>query len=180
MHEHFPPASLTTMLTTYLVLLKLHLEKFWPLNDPRYMWYVMNFHPLTTQISLLKQRQAPFTVLYIIYFKTFSVDFTCKLFSKSILSSQKWNPLKKVKGIHDLEKIDGSVFDHSSEICVVKGWKFITYHINHAWAVFMYYFSKVMLLRDQKKRYCIFVIKAKLVTSKSIWKINGMVVYRLV
>ena len=37
MHEHFPPASLTTMLTTYLVLLKLHLEKFWPLNDPRYM-----------------------------------------------------------------------------------------------------------------------------------------------
>ena len=65
-------------------------------NHTGFIWNVMNFHPLTTQISLLKQRQAPFTVLYIIYFKTFSVDFTCKLFSKSILSSQKVKSSKKV------------------------------------------------------------------------------------
>ena len=53
---------------------------------------MMNFHPLTTQISLLKQ-----TLLQIIYFKTF----TYKLFSKS---------LKKRQGFHDLEQIEGSVF----------------------------------------------------------------------
>ena len=51
-------------------------------------------------------------------------------FSKSIMSSQKWNPLKKGQGIYDLKEIEGSVFAHSSEICVVRGWKFITYHIN--------------------------------------------------
>ena len=48
----------------------------------------------------------------ILYFKTFSEDFTRKLLSKSS---------KKSQGIHDLEQIEGSVFAHSSEICVVRG-----------------------------------------------------------
>ena len=30
-------------------------------NHTGFIWNVMNFHPLTTQISLLKQRVAPFT-----------------------------------------------------------------------------------------------------------------------
>ena len=41
-----------------------------------------------------------------------------------------WNPLKKSQWIDDLEQIEGSVFAHSSEICLVRGWKFITYHMN--------------------------------------------------
>ena len=34
------------------------------------------------------------------------------------------------QGIHDLEQIEGSVFAHSSEVRVVRGCKFISYHIN--------------------------------------------------
>ena len=61
------------------------------------IWIIMNFYPDTTQISLLKQRVAPFTVLQIVNAKTFSEDFTCKVFSLSIPSSDNWNPLKKSK-----------------------------------------------------------------------------------
>ena len=46
----------------------------------------MNFYLDATQISLLKQSVAPFTVLQIVNPKTFSDDFTCKVFS---ISSEK-------------------------------------------------------------------------------------------
>ena len=58
-----------------------------------YIW--RNIYPDATQISLDWSINAPFTVLQIVNPKTFSEDFTCKVFSISIPSSDNWNPLKK-------------------------------------------------------------------------------------
>ena len=71
-----------------------HLTWVGPKRVHRDHMTLMSFYPNAPKISLLKQGLAPFTMLQNIYFKTFSEYFTCKLFSKSILSSQKWNPIK--------------------------------------------------------------------------------------
>ena len=55
----------------------------------------MNFYPDATEISFLKQRVAPFTVLQIVNPKNFSEDFTCKVFSLSIPELRQLKSSKK-------------------------------------------------------------------------------------
>ena len=81
----------------------------------------MNFYWNSPQVYFLKQRMAPFTVLQILDFMNFLEDFTCKLFSKYILSSDKWNSLNKVKGFMILSILKGVFMPYSSEICGIFG-----------------------------------------------------------
>ena len=79
-----------------------------------------NIYPDATQISLDWSINAPFTVLQIMNPQPFSKDFTCTVFSISIPSSNKWNPLKKSRD--SWFGPQWRVFMlQSSEICVVSG-----------------------------------------------------------
>ena len=75
-------------------------------------------------------------------------DFFQKILLVNYIVNPSWahkmKSSEESQGIHDLEQIEGSVFAHSSDI--VRGWKFITYHINPEIITLSNVYSKTIML----------------------------------